>query len=271
MAEEGAEILEYIGSLTGPMSLDEMRDAVTHLRDHLRVKHLSICVVVDPKGCSIADRVITTYDPGWVQRYVANRYWMFDPVLAGFYEGLTRLSWRGDQTQSEGVPPFVKSFVEDAKRYGAGSNGLARYVRLGSRGSYVLTITSDEDPDLFFARLRHQEDNLQMAAHQLSIAMFASTNKNMAKFETLLEDEMLVLRLLASGCDHYQMSVRLALPRSVESIVKAIKRKLNVASITEAIYQFGSLRADEFLPPADFEIKSVHGDVSFAKTAGERS
>ncbi|MFN3259049.1 MAG: autoinducer binding domain-containing protein [Pikeienuella sp.] len=249
-------LVDVLEGLSDDEDVARHATAAARIRDHLDVKHLSFCVILDPPGRSLADRALTTYDQQWVDRYVAKKYWMCDPVLRAFMDGREEIWWNADAEPEPGTPPFVASFVKDARRFGAGATGLARYVRTEARGAYVLTLTSDEHPACFADRMRSRSREIDLVASFFTDEL-AGPAEPAAGLSAFSEDEVLLLRLLSSGRALEEIERRVMPGCDHAALLASIFRKLQAATVGEAVYRFAAIRSQDFLPPASFEVGSA--------------
>ncbi len=249
-------LVDVLESLSDGDAVSKHAAAASRIRDHMDVKHLSFCVILDPPGRSLAERAVTTYDQQWIDRYVAKKYWMCDPVLKAFVEGRDELWWNVEDEPEPGTPPFVAAFVKDAHRFGAGSAGLARYVRTETRGVYVLTLTSDEHPARFADRMRSRSREIDLVASFFTDEL-AGPGEPAAGLGAFSEDEILLLRLLSSGRALEEIERRLMPGRDHAALLASIFRKLPAATVGEAVYRFAAIRSHDFLPPTSFEVGSA--------------
>ena len=249
-------LVDVLDSLSDGADTARHATAAARIRDHMDVKHLSFCVILDPPGCSLAERAVTTYAQQWVDRYVAKKYWMCDPVLKAFAEGRDELWWNAEAEPDPGTPPFVASFVRDAHRFGAGAAGLARYVRTEARGAYVLTLTSDEHPARFADRMRGRSREIDLIASFFTDEL-AGPGEPAAGLGAFSEDEILLLRLLSSGRALEEIERRIMPGCDHSALLASIFRKLQAATVGEAVYRFAAIRSQDFLPPASFEVGSA--------------
>jgi len=83
------------------------------LRDAFDVDHMVyhwVNTTGDQYGCG-------TYDPAWVQRYIAQDYLRIDPVILGCYQRFHPVDWK--RLDWSGKP--ARRFLQDAIAHGIGN------------------------------------------------------------------------------------------------------------------------------------------------------
>lgn len=224
----------------------------------LAVKHMSFCVLIDPRGWTVSDRVYTTYSREWIGRYLEKKYWTVDPLLAAFYRDEEIAVW-GPPDHGRPGAPILMLFLRDSAAHGVGTCGYARFLRLGDHGSYVLSVSADEDAESLRRRMGAAERELDFLGRYIQERTTAPRQLARARLASLTDEEILVLRLLASGArpDEVMSLARLAV--GADRIMEAVMRKLEARSLSQAVVRFIEIRDREFLPPTGVEIKSFGG------------
>lgn len=251
------ELVRSLAPCRGGASGETVRALLSEARDRLRVKHISFCIVVDPHGTIIEDRVITTYPDRWIGRYLSRKYWMVDPVLLAFYRGDEECSWDSRNEEPGVQAPFVTTFLRDARENGAGACGHAFFLRLGRRGSFTFTLSSDEPGRQFRDRIEAMRREIDFIFASAQEAICGYDDGGDEHLASLTDDEMLLLRLLSAGGERADIEASVAFDRSFDSIVASLQRKLGARNLSQAIYRFAELRMKEFFPPTSLEIKSL--------------
>lgn len=183
---------------------------------------------------------------------------MMDPVLLAFYNDQDDCFWDCAGEPSPVEPPFVRAFLRDARANDAGERGCAFFLRLGRKGSFAFTLTSDEPEAQFRARVEDRRREIAATFSCIKEAICGVEDK-IEGLSTLTDDEMMLLRLLTSGVEPAEIEAKVNFERSFASILAGLQRKLGARNLPQAIYRFAELRTKEFFPPTGLEVKSFGG------------
>ena len=225
---------------------------VHQARAALGVAHVSFSVVSDPVVAVPEKRIFTTYSDAWIERYLAKRHWLSDPVLRHYQEGAADCFW--DDDGAEAAAPMVSWFLADSRAHGVGKSGHARYLRMGRNGGYALSVTGEEAGDAFRRRVAALDGDLQVLGYCLFDRYLAAVAPRAPEENALDDIEMLALRLLGAGASRTELARRLDGLGDCDRLLASVLRKLKAKTLQQAIHSFAKLCGDEFFPPLTSEV-----------------
>ncbi|NNU78912.1 LuxR family transcriptional regulator [Halovulum dunhuangense] len=149
--------MDFLDRLEATNSLEGIQALVTGLRDTLGIEHAIYHVV----GDTGREYGALTYDQGWVEHYIRNRYYRIDPVVKAAFAATGPVDWRN--LDWSGAP--ARRLIGEAVEGGIGKQGHSVPIR-GAHGQFALfSVTSYDSEDRW---TRFGQENLRglvLAAH----------------------------------------------------------------------------------------------------------
>jgi len=219
----------FLDSLTQASSLDDLQSSVVRLRDVYKVEHL-VYHSVKSTGQQYA---ALTYDPSWVDHYVAEGFEKIDPVVQGCFQRFTPVDWK----RLDWSHKSARTLLGDGITAGLGNQGFSIPIR-GPAGQFALfTVNhkaSDEQWASFTTEYMHE---LILAAHYMNERALAMEGSDEIKAgQSLSPRETDALTLLAAGMNRSQAAERLKISEhTLRVYIESARFKLGAANTTHAV------------------------------------
>ena len=226
MVEALEKILEHIGRVK---TLEELQDEIIALRDVFKVKHI-IYHSVNSTGEQYA---ALTYDPAWVERYLANDYARIDPVVVGCYQRFNPVDWKRLDWSSKAAREFLAEAIE----YGVGNQGFSIPIR-GPNGQFALFTVSHDATDEEWAEFTENNvTDLILVAHFVNQkALELERGTDVQPQQQLSPRETDALTLLAMGYSRAQAAESLSISEhTIRVYIEAARFKLGAMHTTHAV------------------------------------
>lgn len=159
------------------------------------VNHCTIHHVKDVGAEFYQKKIITTYPPDWIQRYVDRRYDNVDLVLKQCRKQSKPFFW-GD-LKPETITEHT--FLEDAVRHGIGPSGYSIPVTLSSGDQFSISFASQEPDENFRILGKTTFKDLEDLAIWAVEAFVGCVSCGREIHPNLTDQQIHLLRALASG------------------------------------------------------------------------
>jgi len=219
-------ILDDIGRVT---TLDGLQEAIFALRDAFGVKHI-VYHSVNSTGEQYA---ALTYDPKWVERYLAKDYARVDPVVLGCYQRFHPVDWKRLDWSSKAA----RGFLAEAIEYGIGNQGFSIPIR-GPSGQFALFTVSDDSTDENWSQFTtNNVTDLILVAHFINQkALEIERGTDILPEQQLSPRETDALTLLAMGYSRAQAADSLSISEhTLRVYIEAARFKLGAMNTTHAV------------------------------------
>lgn len=179
------------------------------------------------------DILITTYEQGWVDRYMEQEYKFIDPVVSQGAQSLLPLDWSTIKQDT----PELRAFFGEAKELGVGRSGLTVAVRGVNGESSLFSVNSSESGEKWKLQRDEMVADLTYFAHLFHGVVWDQQNPNhQRKVAKLTRREQDVLRWAARGKTAWETAKILNLTeKTVAFYLSNITAKLKVATKTQAV------------------------------------
>lgn len=234
------------GILTRIELTESMRDLALPLRQVRRcfgLQHVSLSVTREDTGRIFRHRVLTTMPRDWVAEYVEERYQMWDPQYAeptpeapALLEDLARTS------------PMAEEYLSRATLAGIGPSGLISWTEVLPGTVIAVAMISSRAPAAFRRCLDRVEHDLLSIGRALAAAFARANGATTFDPGSLSDEELALLRDLASGGSRFEASPEFEAPRS-GLFSRAGTRTLTQAAVAAAatgILSSAPLRTEDF-------------------------
>ncbi|WP_323768360.1 helix-turn-helix transcriptional regulator [Marinovum sp.] len=228
--EAAQPILETVlRRLEQSAALEELQDHITDLRDAFRVDHLVyhwVSGTGDQYGCG-------TYDPAWVERYLAQGYLRIDPVVLGCFQRFHPVDWKQLDWSSRAARAFQKEAID----YGVGNQGYSIPIR-GPNGQFALfTVSHNCDDAAWAAFCAGSRRDLILVAHFFNQkALEFEPGRLPEQGQALSPREVDAMTLLAVGHSRAQAADALAISEhTLRVYIESARFKLGALNTTHAV------------------------------------
>lgn len=228
--EAGQPILERVlARLEQSAALEELQHHITELRDAFRVDHLVYHWVSgngDQYGCG-------TYDPAWVERYLAQGYLRIDPVVQGCFQRFHPVDWKQLDWSSRAARAFQKEAID----HGVGNQGYSIPIR-GPNGQFALfTVSHSCDDAAWAAFCAASRRDLILVAHYFNQkALEFEPGRLPEQGQALSPREVDAMTLLAVGHSRAQAAEALAISEhTLRVYIESARFKLGALNTTHAV------------------------------------
>jgi LuxR family transcriptional regulator, quorum-sensing system regulator CinR len=182
--------------------------------------------------------VRTTYDPGWVMRYITRNYMAIDPVLELGLSGGKPFFWSDIQRESE----TVAAFFADAERHGVGNCGYTVPItdRVGHRAMLTLNRNgADAEFRAHISGLARDIGDIAGILHRRCLTEAGIEEP----VPVLSRREIECLSWTAQGKDASSIADILKISEhTVRDYLKSARTKLGCSTIAQAVYEASRLR-----------------------------
>ena len=220
---------DLIDRVQATTSLEEIQDLVVDIRDRFEVEHVVYHVV----GNTGEDFGALTYDAAWVDDYIKERRFGYDPVVQ---ESLRRfhpidwqtLDWSGKRQ---------KRLMSDAIDNGIGEQGLSVPIR-GTRGKFALfSVTSTANDEKWEKFKQANIREILLASHYIHHRAIEVLQGNEGYGgQELSPREQDVLRMLALGQSRAQAADALKISEHTFRVyVDTARHKLGAQNTVHAV------------------------------------
>ena len=222
---------QIIDGLQQAKTLDQLNVAISGLRDQLGTNHL-IYHSVNNSGDQYA---ALTYDPNWVNRYIAEDYARIDPVVQGCLRAFNAFDWRRLDWSGKNV----RSFLGEARDMGVGEQGYSIPIR-GPNGQFaVLTINDQCSDDSWSDFTTKRAKDLLLIAHfvnQQALAIEQADAPVRAQPQSLSPREIDALSFMAMGFSRMQAADKLRISEhTLRAYIESARHKLGALNTTHAV------------------------------------
>ncbi|MCW3783978.1 helix-turn-helix transcriptional regulator [Defluviimonas salinarum] len=218
-----------IAALQQATTLEELRAAVSGLRDQYEVEHF-VYHSVNSTGQQYA---VLTYAADWVDRYIEQDYARIDPVVQGCFRRFHPVDWK--LLDWSGRP--ARAFLSEAIDAGVGNQGFSVPIR-GPNGQFAMFTVSDRSGDARWRNFtaEHVAD-LILIAHFINLkALEIERGTDYRALHSLSPREVDALTKLAMGLNRAQAADSLAISEhTLRAYVESARFKLGAANTTQAV------------------------------------
>jgi DNA-binding CsgD family transcriptional regulator len=210
-------------------TLDGLQSLVTGLQSLYEVEHL-VYHSVTSTGQQYA---ALTYQPEWVDRYLAQDYARIDPVVLGCFQRFHPVDWK--RLDWSGKP--ARSFLNEALEAGIGNQGVSVPIR-GPGGQFALFTVNHRCTDAEWTAFTAEHvQNLILIAHYLNQkALEIERGTDRTQAHQLSPREADCLTLLALGLSRGQAAEHLSISEhTLRVYIESARFKLGAANTTHAV------------------------------------
>ncbi|MBN8938062.1 MAG: LuxR family transcriptional regulator [Rhizobiales bacterium] len=175
--------------------------------------------------------LLLTYDEAWVKRYIAQDYFLIDPVVIAGRAGFLPIDWLNVDHQT----PAARHFFAEAESHGVGRHGFTSPIR-GPRGERALFTVTSNETDRHWHRWRHSYlSDFHLIAHYLhDRAMEIAGLRADPAMRPLSRRERQCLRQVALGRTPGEIAHDLKLSASaIRLYLRSACRKLGCATVEQ--------------------------------------
>ncbi|MFK7977373.1 MAG: autoinducer binding domain-containing protein [Halioglobus sp.] len=195
-------------------------------------QNFAIFALSHGSGTTFKSRVCTSYNKHWIRNYEEKRYQYVDPIMhmaSSMTEGFFFYSDLDHDT------PAIRDFWNDARNHKIGRNGICHVIALRDGVRIGVSFSTSSNA----AKVRKDADltgsDLAFIA-QLAAECFCFTSRGPAiSNDVLSTDELRFLHLLATLEDPEEALKVTACYGSNKALQAAIRSKLNVTSVFQAL------------------------------------
>lgn len=209
--------------------LEELHDAVHHLRDYYQISHAVYHWVN-----SVGERYYAgTYSEEWVNRYIDQNYVRIDPVVIGCMQRFDPVNWK----QLDWSKKATRVFLREAIDYGVGSQGFSVPIR-GPSGQYALfTVTSSFSDDDWQRFVELNKRDMILIAHTLNQrALEFEDGQDAGSTPNLSPREITAMTFLARGLSRAQAAQEMEISEhTLRVYIEAARHKLGALNTTHAV------------------------------------
>lgn len=226
MARKLDDLLER---LADARDLDDLQAGITDLRDSYDVEHLVYHSVRSGGGQWAA----LTYDPAWVDAYMAGNFQAVDPVVLSCFNRFTPVDWK----RLDWSAKPARALLGEAIAHGIGNQGFSLPIR-GPSGQFALFTVNHRAGDESWARFtRTHLNDLLLAAHYINERALALDGARGAELRRALSPrETDALTLLATGLSRAKVAERLKISEhTLRVYVESARFKLGALNTTHAV------------------------------------
>lgn len=225
MARKLDDVLERLARAP---DTDALGLALVGLRDAYDIDHL-VYHCVRSSGEQWA---ALTYDPGWVETYVAEKFQTVDPVVLGCFRGFTPIDWKTLDWSGRAA----RAVLGEGLAHGVGNQGVSLPIR-GPSGQFALFTMNHRAGDDAWARFTHAHlDELVLAAHYVNERALALEGAGHVLQQALSPRETDALSLLATGKSRAQTAERLKISEhTLRAYIESARFKLGALNTTHAV------------------------------------
>jgi hypothetical protein len=237
-----------VAALADDLCEAECLDALYSLFDRIcSAFSVAYCTIHRVRERSIAPsgtKVLTNYPSTWIAEYITRRYFSIDPVVARALEGPGVFFW----DEIERADPITAHFTRSATEHGVGPSGIT-FVADNLRGdtiaiSLAVPLAHASFRNLFTPKL---SDFTDLAA--LLLDVFSDlTCPGDTRSPVLTDDQLKVLKALASGCSPTEIETFSCAYGSFATLEKSILINLNANTLPQAVAIAVKQRLLEILP-----------------------
>jgi len=224
--------LEHIiDGLKQAKTFEALESNISGLRDSLGCDH----VVYHSVNNTGAQWAALTYDPVWVNRYIAEDYVRIDPVVQGCLRAFDPFDWRRLDWSAKNV----RAFFGEAREMGVGEQGYSIPIR-GPNGQFAVLTVNDQSSDETWSGFTDQraQDMLLLAhyVNQQALQIEQAGAPVQPQFQNLSPREIDVLSYMAVGLSRMQAADRLKISEhTLRVYIESARHKLNAANTTHAV------------------------------------
>ncbi|MCS3433518.1 LuxR family transcriptional regulator [Klebsiella sp. BIGb0407] len=170
-------------------------------------------------------RLISSYPTEWLDIYVRNKYYEFDPVVQTAKYKITPFLWSKEENENNNI-------FEESREYSI-SQGLCFVAHRNENIFSILSLCNNDGNDDFFINLREKEERIQMLllkSFEKDILEDANSNIKL----TLREQE--ILKWVGLGKTYSETSLICGISeRTVRFHLANILKKLDTSNIKHAL------------------------------------
>ncbi len=215
--------------LSQATALEELQHAAEALRDNYRLNHVVyhwVNSIGERFGCG-------TYTSEWVDRYLEKDYLYIDPVVIGCFNRFDPVNWK----QLDWSGKAARTFLQEAKKYGVGTQGFTVPIR-GPNGQFALfTITNSCTDDEWESFVERQKKELILVAHSFNQkALNFEEGVFPANAPSLSPRELSAMTHLAKGRSRAQAADEMSISEhTLRVYIESARHKLGALNTTHAV------------------------------------
>ena len=123
MLSDAEKIIE---SLTDIETMHELGDLLNTVVKTFDLNFCSIAVIKETSGHTYPVRFLTNYPNEWIEYYISNNCYTYDPVIIDSQASYTSFFWKSPEL----LEKAEKTFMDKAKSFGIGQSGYTSIVNL---------------------------------------------------------------------------------------------------------------------------------------------
>ena len=212
-------------------SLDDLYGLLDRICAAFAVAHCTVHRIRERNVASYGTKVLTNYPERWITEYINRRYFSVDPVVDRALQGPGAFFW--DEVGR--ADPITAHFTRSAIDHGVGPAGIT-FVGDNEHGDTVAVSLAVPLEHASFRRLFAPKlsDFTDLAA--LLIDVFSDlTCKDQPRSLALTEDQLKVLRALASGRSRSEVESLSITYGSFATLEKSILKALHADTLVQAV------------------------------------
>ena len=224
-----ASLDTFLQRLEQVTALDQIQTLITQLRDDLKVDH-AVYHWVSADGEQFG---FGTYDPAWVQRYVAEDFLRVDPVIIGCFQRFEPVNWKSLDWSARAA----RAFRQEAIKHGVGNQGFSVPIR-GPNGQFALfTLSHSCADDEWAAFTRDHQRDIILAGHFLNQkALELEKARRPQPVRALSPREIDTLTFLAMGYGRGKVAEMLQISEhTLRAYIESARFKLGALNTTHAV------------------------------------
>lgn len=228
---------EYLHHLEIAADKDQFREAMKLFVSQFGFS--SFAYLTLPKTTKNKIRVISTYDPHWVEHYFHRRYHLSDPILAHARNLRTPLNW--PSVDNGGAPKALKRFFAEATEFGI-TCGYTVPIWEGSSPVAAMTFAADRRTPEYLDCLRRYDLLLEFASCCFHREIGRKLNRSyVLDRKTLTPRQRQIMDLSAAGKSAVDIGQILTItPRTAAYHIENVKAKYGVRTIIQAVARYKS-------------------------------
>lgn len=212
-------------------TLDELSALSLEIAQAAGFQHASIFVLRLGRAAPFRQRICTSYPEPWIARYKQKSYQFVDPVMSHAAQCETPFTF----ADVRGTGPLVDAFWEDARAHGIGAHGICYPVSLPDAARLGISFCCASPEPVARRTIRRHASDLGMLAEQLAGAFSYLSRISQSPERVLSTVELRFLHTLLTHDDPETALKSMPAFGSVRSMQNAIKRKLGVRSVFQAL------------------------------------
>jgi hypothetical protein len=224
--------------------LEELAELMWTATTTLHFQNFAIFVLRQGQGRSFNPRICTSFNEGWIERYVEQSYQFVDPVMvrASQADGWFTFSELDESS------PILAAFWLDAARFGVGRNGICFAMTRKDGTRIGISFSSSDTKEKINNIVKINFIDMHFIAALASDAFCYSASGPSLPDETLTISELRFLHALVTSKNPEEALEVYPVFGSNQALQSSIRRKLGVNTVFQAVAVAASKGWFDLLP-----------------------